>query len=312
MARTVVILVLLLTGCTENSGQTTVTGMIPVPGGDVFYEMSNPEATGIPLLLIHGGPGGTSCSFGLLDDLITDRPVIRYDQLETGLSDRPGIRSQWVISHFVEEIEAIREALHLDELHLLGSSWGGSVATEYALEGNVDGLLSVILAGPLLSTPRWLVDAEILISQMPEELQETIRRNETVKTYSNRDYIAATDSFYARYLFHQPRKNIPECDGVQGNDEVYNTMWGPTEFTSTGTLLTYDRTERLHEISVPVLLVVGEFDEARPETMFEFAELIPDAQVEIVADAGHVAMADKPEEYAALVSAYLAEIEARQ
>ena len=68
----------------------------------------------------------------------------------------------------------------------------------------------------------------------------------------------------------------------------------------------------MHEISVPVLLVAGEFDEARPETMFEFVELIPDARVEIVADAGHVAMADKPEEYAALVSAYLAEIEARK
>ncbi len=312
MARIVVILGLLLTGCAEKSGQTTVTGMISVPGGDVFYEISNPEASGIPLLLIHGGPGGTSCSFGLLDDLILDRPVIRYDQLETGLSDRPGLRSQWVISHFVEEIEAIRDALDLEELHLLGSSWGGSVATEYALEGNVEGVLSVILAGPLLSTPRWLIDAEILVSQMPENLQEAIRQNEAAGTYTDPAYVAATDSFYARYLFHQPRKNIPECDGVRGNTEVYNTMWGPTEFTSTGTLLDYDRTDRLHDISVPVLLVAGEFDEARPETMFEFAKLIPDARVEIVADAGHVAMADKPEEYAALVSAYLAEIEARQ
>jgi len=70
MARIVVILGLLLTGCAEKSGQTTVTGMISVPGGDVFYEISNPEASGIPLLLIHGGPGGTSCSFGLLDDQI--------------------------------------------------------------------------------------------------------------------------------------------------------------------------------------------------------------------------------------------------
>lgn len=312
MARIFSLLVVLLTGCVENSGQVTITGMIPVPGGEVFYEMSNPEATGIPLLLIHGGPGGTSCSFGLLDDLILDRPVIRYDQLETGLSDRPGLRSQWVISHFVDEIEAIRDALDLEELHLLGSSWGGSVATEYVLEGNVEGVLSVILAGPLLSTPRWLIDAEILVSQMPDDLQETIRRNEAAGTYTNPDYIAATDSFYARYLFHQPRKNIPECDGVRGNTEVYNTMWGPTEFTSTGTLLDYNRIDRLHEISVPVLLVAGEFDEARPETMFEFAELIPDARVEIVADAGHVAMADKPEEYAALVSAYLAEIEARK
>jgi len=295
----------------EQASQETVTGMIAVPGGDIFYEMSNPSAEGVPLLLIHGGPGSTSCSFGLLDDLITDRPVIRYDQLDTGLSDRPGDRSRWVISHFVEEIEAIRASLGLDQFHILGSSWGGAVAAEYGLEGNTDGLLSIILAGPLLSTPKWLVDADILVSQMPDELQQTIRKHEDAGTFTHPDYVAATDSFYARYLYHQPRKDIPECDGVSGNSDMYNFMWGPTEFSSTGTLLSYDRTERLHELEMPVLLVAGEYDEARPETMYEFAELISDSRVEVVADAGHVAMVDKPEEYAMLVNSYLAEIEQR-
>ena len=115
-------------GCGKTSDQKVVQGQIAVPGGNIFYEMSNPDAPGIPLLLIHGGPGSTSCYFGLLDDLITDRPVIRYDQLGTGKSDRPGDRSRWVLSHFVEEIEAIRAQLDLPRLHILGSSWGGTVA----------------------------------------------------------------------------------------------------------------------------------------------------------------------------------------
>jgi len=64
----------------------SVTGMVNVPGGRIFYEMYHPDATGIPLLMIHGGPGSSSCYFGLLDEFITDRPVIRYDQLDTGRS----------------------------------------------------------------------------------------------------------------------------------------------------------------------------------------------------------------------------------
>jgi len=143
--------------------------MIEVPGGKIYYEISNPNAEGIPLLLIHGGPGGT---------------------------------------------------------------------------------------------------------------------------YSDPDYVAATDSFYAEYLFNQPRKDVPECRGVSGNADRYNTMWGPTELTATGTLLDYDRSDRLSELTLPTLLTTGGFDEARPETMVRFADMMPNASVEIVPDAGHMALVD--------------------
>ncbi|MDA1027724.1 MAG: proline iminopeptidase-family hydrolase [Bacteroidetes bacterium] len=296
-------------GCSKEAPREKTSGMIDVPGGQIFYEITNPDSDGIPLLLIHGGPGSTSCYFGLLDDLITNRPVIRYDQLDTGKSDRPGDRSRWVLPHFVEEIEAIRATLNLDELHILGSSWGGTVAAEYGLEGNMEGVQSIIFAGPLLSTPKWMEDAQILISQMPIELQETIRTHESAGTYTDPAYVAATDSFYARYLYHQPQKEVPECAGVDGNSEMYNYMWGPTEFTATGTLLAYDRTDRLHEITLPVLFIAGEFDEARPSTLEEFARLMPKAEVEVLLDAGHLGMVDLPEEYAQMVNNYLTKVE---
>ena len=293
------------------TGQVTRTGMVPVPGGNVFYEISNPDADGTPLLLIHGGPGGTSCGFGLLDDEILDRPVIRYDQLETGLSDRPGLREQWNINHSVAEIDAIRRVLGLDNIHLMGWSWGGSVATEYVLEGSQEGIGGVILAGPLLSTPIWIEDANYLVSTMPEDLQAVIREHEEAGTYDHPDYVAATDSFYARFMTPLGMPVIPECDGVSGNTEVYNTMWGPTEFTATGTLLEYDRQERLAEIDVPVMIVSGEFDEARPETMEEFAAMIPEAHVEVIPGAGHGAPAERPAMVADLVSSFLARVESR-
>ena len=293
------------------TGQITRTGMVAVPGGNIFYEVSNPDAEGTPLLLIHGGPGGTSCGYGLMDNQILDRPVIRYDQLETGRSDRPGLRQQWNIEHSVAEIDAIRRSLNLDELHLMGWSWGGAVAAEYVLKGQQEGIGGMILAGPLLSTPVWIEDANYLLSTMPEELQSTIRLHEAAEDYDHPDYIAATDSFYARFMTPLGRPYVPECEGVSGNNEVYSTMWGPTEFTATGTLLTYDRREQLPDIDVPVLIISGEFDEARPETMETFAGMMPEARVEVVPGAGQGAPLERPELVADLVSSFLSEIENR-
>lgn len=293
------------------TGQVVRSGMLAVPGGNIFYEISNPDADGIPLILIHGGPGSTSCKFGLLDDEILDRPVIRYDQLETGLSDRPGLREQWNIAHSVREIDAIREQLGLDRVHLLGWSWGGSVAAEYVLEGNREGLGAVVMSGPLLSTPVWVQDANALVATMPADLQATIRENEAAGTFDNPAYVAATDSFYARFMDPIGYDPVPECEGVFGNSDVYNTMWGPTEFTATGTLLDYDRTDRLDEIDVPVLIVAGEYDEARPVTMEWFADMMPDARVEVIDGAGHAAPVERPGQVADLVEAFLASVENR-
>lgn len=292
------------------TGQVVRTGWVAVSGGNVFYELSNPDADGTPLILIHGGPGGTSCGFGLLDDLLLDRPVLRYDQLETGRSDRPGLRAQWNIAHSVTEIDSIRAHFGWDEVHLLGWSWGGSVAAEYVLEGANEGVGSAILAGPLLSTPVWVEDATALLATMPEDLQATIRLHEKAKTYDHPDYVAATDSFYARFMDPWGYGPIPECDGVSGNSTVYNTMWGPTEFTATGTLLDYDRRDRLDELDVPVLIISGEFDEARPETMRILADMMPDGRVEVVPGAGHAALAERPDVVADMVTSFLAAVEA--
>lgn len=291
------------------TGQVVRTGFLPVSGGSVFYEISNPDADGTPLILIHGGPGGTSCGFGLLDDEILDRPVLRYDQLETGRSDRPGLREQWNIGHSVTEVDAIRSHFGWYEVHLLGWSWGGAVAAEYVLEGVRDGVQSAIMAGPLLSTPVWVEDAKALLATMPEDLQATIRTHEEAGTYDHPDYVAATDSFYARFMDPWGYGPIPECEGVSGNSTVYNTMWGPTEFTATGTLLDYDRRDRLGELDVPVLIISGEFDEARPETMRTLAGMMPDARVEVVPGAGHASLAERPDVVSNMVTAFLQDVE---
>lgn len=308
---------LIVAGCARSSETApepprSVTGMVEGPSGGLFYEMYHPDAEGVPLLMIHGGPGSTSCYFGLLDERITDRPVIRYDQTGTGRSEGRGARSSYPLHHFVAEIDSLRSALDLDSLHIMGLSWGGSVAIEYALHGDTTGVQSITLSGPLVSTTEWIEDAVSLIEELPPDLQTVIRRHEESGTFDDPEYVAATDSFYARFLYHQqPVPDIPECSGVSGNSDIYTTMWGPSEFTATGTLLDYDRADRLGEIGLPVLFIGGEFDEARPETLREFARAMPDARVEVVDGAGHMTVVDRPDEFSALVEAFMSEHEGR-
>lgn len=298
---------LCLISCSDSG---SVTGMADVPGGQVFYEITNSNAPGIPLLLIHGGPGGTSCWFESLDALADERPVIRYDQLGTGQSERPADLSLWTIPRFVEEVDALREHLDLKELHILGLSWGGTVAAEYALTGNTEGLQSIIFAGPLLSTPVWIEDANALVSDLPERYRDAIRRHEAAGTFEDPEYVEATEYFYNQHLFHvQPVKQYDDCSGVNGSTDIYEYMWGPTEFTATGTLLDYDRRADLHRINFPSILIAGEFDEARPATMRRFASMMPDAEVAVIPGAGHMAMVDQPEAYVDVVRTFLTEVE---
>ncbi|HEX9892704.1 MAG TPA: proline iminopeptidase-family hydrolase [Gemmatimonadales bacterium] len=301
-------LVILLAGACAPADQTSLepgSGFIPVGAGRVWYEVAG-EGPGTPVLLIHGGPGGRSCRLARLKGLGADRPVILYDQLGTGRSDRPTDTTLWRLPRFVEEIDSIRAHLGLTRLHLYGHSWGATVALEYALTRPGSGIQSVTLSGPLVSTPRWIADGDTLRQQMPADLQRTLREHEAAGTVDSPAYRAATDSFYARFMSRrQPPAPAIECEGVTGNDSVYRYMWGPTEFHATGTLRDHDRTDRLGELTLPVLFLAGEFDEARPPTVRGFAEKVPGARFEVITGAGHAFPNDEPEQTIRIVGAFL-------
>jgi len=283
-------------------------GFVKVEGGKIWYKIVG-EGKGIPLLIIHGGPGSRSCgSIQGYSRLADQRPVIVYDQLGSGKSDRPTDTVLWKIDRFVEEVSALKKQLDINELHILGHSWGGTVLVEYMVTKKPEGIRSVIFTGPLLSTPVWIRDAKILLSQLPQNIQDTIQKYEKLKDYTAPSYLAATDSFYARFLSVKqwPRTPSEDCEGVPGsNDQVYNYMWGPTEFTATGTLIDFDRTDRLHEIRQPILFIGGRHDEARPETLYEFQKLVPHAQVKIIEDAGHAILYDQPLAYTEAIRKFL-------
>ncbi len=280
-------------------------GFIDVPGGPIWYKVTG-TGPGLPLIALHGGPGGTSCGYSLLEALGDERPVIRYDQLGTGRSGRPDDLSLWEVDRFVDALHTIRKELGLDEFHLLGGSWGGSLAAAYVIEKGTEGVVSVTLSSPLLSTPDWMADANYLRSQMPQDIQDTLTKHEEAGTIDSDEYQAASREFYARHVSYGERQEEPTgCDGVIGSSLIYNYMWGPTEFRATGNLVDFDVTDRLHEIDVPVLFIAGEFDEARPERLAEYQKLIPGSKLVVIKEASHSTLSRKPNEYRTILEAFL-------
>lgn len=287
-------------------------GYVDVEGGKIWYKIYG-EGKSTPILILHGGPGSRSCNMiPGFSKLSVDRPIIFYDQLGSGSSERPTDTSLWNLERFIGEIDILRETLNLKKIHILGHSCGGTFVSEYLATKNPDGIESVIFSSPMLNTSDWINDANYLLSQLPQYLQDTINKYELLQDYDAPSYIMATDSFYARHLSRKswPYEKITECEGVGAfNEQVYNYMWGPTEFKATGTLKDFDRSKDLHKIDVPILFLTGEHDEARPEIMYKYQKMAQNAQVAIIENAAHMTMIDNPEKVVLAINTFLKTIE---
>jgi proline iminopeptidase len=303
---------LLAIACRESPPTVAAEGFVSVPGGRVFYKtMGSGDRT--PLLLLHGGPGGRSCGFSVLADLATDRRVIRYDQLGSGQSDRPTDLNLWTTARFVDELDALRKALGLREVHILGHSWGGALATEYLLTKGLQGVKSVTLSSPLISTPRWLADARRLRSTLPEPVQSALNKCEAVETADDTSCQAANDVFEEHFVRGaRTLPAVPECEGITGGDQVYRHMWGAAEFTATGVLRDYDRTDRLGELKLPVLFLAGRHDEAAPETVADFERRVPGARMVVFEHSAHSTYRTETAEYVRIVRQFLEEAENKE
>ena len=255
-------------------------GLIPVPGGNVWYRRLG-DGPGTPLLVLHGGPGASSLGAETwLGDLPSQRPVVFYDQLGGGRSDKPDDPSLWRVDRFVEELATVRAALGLDAVCLLGHSWGWMLAASY-LAVNPAGVAAVIFSSPCLDAHQWEADARALLSEMPEDVRSTVERCERDGTTDSPEYQDATLAFYRRHFCRlDPWPEIVVASLNDINHQVYGLMWGASEFTVTGTLRTFDACPGLPQLKMPVLFTCGEYDEARPETVEKHRRLVPGAQLQ--------------------------------
>lgn len=284
-------------------------GYVEVTGGKVWYQIFNVEASETPVMVLHGGPGSSSFSLQVLSELGKDRPIILYDQLGCGRSDWPKDISLWRLDRFVSELGQIRDALKLDEVHILGHSWGTTLAAAYCLT-KPDGVKSVIFSSPCLSAPLWEKDQRRNLEKLPIKVQEVIKRCEEEGTTDSEEFEDAIEVFSKHFVNRlDPKPEWLKEGRKYRNSEIYNIMWGPSEFTVLGNLKEFDSTNQLKELTCPTLYTCGRFDEATPETTEYFSQLTPGSKFHVFENSAHMAYLEEKEEYLQVMDNFLKSID---
>jgi proline-specific peptidase len=289
-------------------------GFIPFRGFRTWYRIvGEREDDGrFPLLCLHGGPGVAHDYLEPLEAIAgTGRRVIFYDQLGCGKSDHPHNPALWNTELFVDEVDAVRRFLGLDQIHLFGQSWGGFLAQEYMLT-KPGGIQSLILADTAASTERWIAEANRLRAELPGDVQETLRKHEESGTTSDPAYAAATDVYYRRHLCRLDP--WPDCfqrtlAQLERDPEVYNTMWGPSEFYCTGRLKDWNIEGRIGEIHSPTLILSGEHDESTPAINQALHSQIPNSEWILFEGCSHTPHLEATEKYLQTLTSFLTRVE---
>ena len=287
-------------------------GFIPFRGYRTWYRtVGDREEPGkLPLICLHGGPGASWDYLEPLEAMAeTGRRVIFYDQLGSGNSDEPHNPALYTVALYVDEINSVRNALGLEHIHMLGQSWGGMLAMEYALTQPA-GLAGLILADTGSSLPQWAAEAKRLVSGLPPEVQQTLRDHEEAGTTDSPEYKKAYRVFSLRHICRlDPR---PECVtrmAAKPGDEVYQTMWGASEVNITGTLKDWDITARLGEIHNATLVVCGRYDEATPVLAETIHRGIPGSEWVIFENSAHFPHIEETERYLQVLGRFLSQVE---
>ncbi len=262
---------------------------------------NNPK---IKLLLLSGGPGISHEYFECMESFLPAEGIefIYYDQSGTGLSDNPNDTAMWDLPRYVEEVEQVRKALGLnkDNFYLLGHSWGGILAMQYALKYQ-DNLKGLVISNMMASCPKYGDYSKVLEKQMDPQVLKTIKDIEAKKDYSNPQYMALLmDNFYNQHILRQPVANWPEpVNRAMGklNSSLYITMQGPSELGISGKLTDWDVSEELPKLTVPTLVIGAKHDTMDPEYMNWMATQVKNGTYLYCPNGSHMSMYDDQQTY---------------
>jgi len=292
-------------------------GFVAFHGYKVWYRIvGEHEAPGkLPVLCLHGGPGIPHDYLEPLETLAaTGRRIIFYDQLGAGNSDHPHNPSLWTVPLFVEELGVVRQALGLEQVHILGQSWGGMLGMQYALTQPA-GLASLIVADSPASMAQWVAEANRLRAELPAEVQNTLLKHEAAGTTDDPAYQAAMLVYYQRHLC---RLNpFPECvnrafDKLYADPEVYYTMNGPSEFHVTGVIRDWNIVDRLGEIRVPTLVISGRYDEATPAIAQTVHHGIAGSEWVLFENSAHLPHVEETQRFLQVAAQFLDRVESQR
>ena len=271
----------------------------------VFGDLGSGAA---PLLALHGGPGSTHHYFGPLERVADERPVVVYDQLGCGRSDRPQ-DVEWSVAVFRDEVDAVRSQLGLQRIHLLGTSWGGMLALEHVLSG-AEGLVSLILSSTLASIEQWATEQLLLKNALPTDIVEVLDRHERAATYDDPEYEQAMEAYFDRHFYRGPKPR-PELELMNAEKarDVYRAMQGPNEWTVTGALRGWDVRDRLGEIDLPTLVIRGRHDMCTDPIAATLVEGISDACEVVLEESSHTPVLEETERYLEAISVFMQQCE---
>jgi proline iminopeptidase len=258
------------------------------------------------LLCLHGGPGVPHYYLLPLAKLASNNfRVVFYDQLGVGGSEKPEDSSLFNIERGAEEVEGVRKALGLGKIFLLGSSYGGALALQYALKYQQH-IKKLIIASGLASVSETVAEMTRLKTLLPKEVQEVMKKYEQKYAFLHPEYLKAVELYYHNFLCRLPE--WPE-QVVRALNElsvpVYFTQNGPNEFTIIGTWKGWDITERLPEIKVPTLVTVGKYDEVTPKIAEAIHHGIGGSLLKVFENSAHLTMWDEEEKYLKTVREFI-------
>ena len=277
---------------------------------------NNPK---IKVLLLHGGPGLTHELYECFDGYFPNESIeyIYYDQLGSYYSDQPNDNSLWTNERFVEEVEQVRKALGCDNtnFYILGQSWGGILAMEYALkyQKNLKGL---IISNMMASAPAYNKYAEeVLGPKLPKAVFDQIKTFEKNKDYTNPKYTELLFKYYyTEHILRMPVDQWPESINrtfKHINPNVYVFMQGPSEFGITGnaSLKNWDVSARLKTISVPTLVIGSKYDTMDPKHMEWMSKEVQNGRFLFCPNGSHLSQYDDPKTYFPGVIKFLKDVD---
>jgi len=226
---------------------TVASNYIQVHNRSLYYEVWEPVYVPVknpPVVVLHGGPGAAHFYLEMLNQLCCDgRRVIFYDQVGCGYSDIPvnistSAPELLTVDYYVEELFIVLNTLAFDRIHLLGHSWGGMLALEYFLQTFDDRIASLTVSGAIANTQEYLSAVwSQRLSTLPDLYLAIINATLLSQDWDNPEYLAAMDFYYSQFSTRiQPIVDCLAETVANSGNEVYLGMWGPNEFTATGTL----------------------------------------------------------------------------
>lgn len=276
---------------------------MPYLGYQTYYRIVGERKNNgkAPLICLHGGPGSTHNYYEVLDNVADDddRMIVMYDQIGCGNSYLDGHPELWNQKVWLDELEALRKHLGLDECHIIGQSWGGMMQIAYALDYKPQGVKSFIISSGHPSSSLWEREGLRRIKMMPQDMQDAINHALETGDFTGEAYDAAVAEYMDRYCNYWLGDDVPECckRPKKSGSESYVEGWGPNEFAPTGSLRDFEYIDRLGEIEIPSLICSGISDLCSPLVAKTMADGIPNSKWILWERARHTCFVDRHDDY---------------